>query len=68
MNKYITTSFFVLGGLMVNAQTKKTDTLSSKDKEIEQVELLVKEIKSRKVWKSLQDYRSRPEIRFRVYQ
>ncbi|MDV4012399.1 TonB-dependent siderophore receptor [Elizabethkingia anophelis] len=39
MNKYITTSFFVLGGLMVNAQTKKTDTLSSKDKEIEQVEL-----------------------------
>lgn len=35
MNKYITTSFFVLGGLMVNAQTKKTDTLSSKDKEIE---------------------------------
>lgn len=68
MNKYITTSFFVLGGLMVNAQTKKTDTLSSKDKEIEQVELLVKEIKSRKVWKSLQDYRSRSEIRFRVYQ
>lgn len=39
MNKYITTSFFVLGGLMVNAQTKMTDTLSSKDKEIEQVEL-----------------------------
>ncbi|MCL1663043.1 TonB-dependent siderophore receptor [Elizabethkingia ursingii] len=40
MNKYITTSFFVLGGLMVNAQTKKTDTLSSnKHKEIEQVEL-----------------------------
>ncbi|HIB8181093.1 TPA: TonB-dependent siderophore receptor [Elizabethkingia anophelis] len=39
MNKYITTSFFVIGGLMVNAQTKKTDTLSSKDKEIEQVEL-----------------------------
>ncbi|PUB33816.1 iron complex outermembrane receptor protein [Elizabethkingia sp. YR214] len=40
MNKYITTSFFVLGGLMVNAQTKKTDTLSSnKQKEIEQVEL-----------------------------
>ncbi|MDV2459359.1 TonB-dependent siderophore receptor [Elizabethkingia anophelis] len=39
MNKYITTSFFVLGGLMVNAQTKKTDTLSSKDKEIEHVEL-----------------------------
>ena len=39
MNKYITTSFFVLGGLIVNAQTKKTDTLSSKDKEIEQVEL-----------------------------
>ncbi|MDV3954666.1 TonB-dependent siderophore receptor [Elizabethkingia anophelis] len=39
MNKYITTSFFILGGLMVNAQTKKTDTLSSKDKEIEQVEL-----------------------------
>lgn len=31
---------------MVNAQTKKTDTLSSKDKEIEQVELLVKEIKA----------------------
>ncbi|MCL1670492.1 TonB-dependent siderophore receptor [Elizabethkingia ursingii] len=40
MNKYITTSFFVLGGLMVNAQTKKTDTLSSnRHKEIEQVEL-----------------------------
>ncbi|WP_454059298.1 TonB-dependent siderophore receptor [Elizabethkingia ursingii] len=40
MNKYITTSFFVLGGLMVNAQAKKTDTLSSnKHKEIEQVEL-----------------------------
>ncbi|HIC8644390.1 ferrichrome-iron receptor [Elizabethkingia meningoseptica] len=40
MNKYISTSFLMLGGLMINAQAKKTDTLSSsRHKEIEQVEL-----------------------------